>query len=164
LLSVDGTHCLISEPSTTGEFSKDPTYYSHKHNHAGLGYEIGISLFTSQVVWVNGPFPAGENDISVYKNRGLCDMIPEGHWVIADNGYRGVPTQIQTSNSLDKKSVKLLKRRAKAQHEQFNSRLKNFAVLRDCWHNEIEYHGTVFDAVCVICQYQMENGSPLFDV
>jgi hypothetical protein len=115
-------------------------------------------------VWINGPFPAGENDISIFKGRGLYEMIPDGHWAIADSGYRGVPTKIRTSSSLDKEAVRELKSRAKARHETFNGRLKNFSVLSSRWRHDIALHGIVFDAVCVICQYQLENGSPLFDV
>jgi DDE superfamily endonuclease len=163
LLTVDGVHCVVREPSTA-ELSKNPAYFSHKHHHAGVDYEIGLSVFTNQVVWVNGPFPAGENDISIFKNRGLREMIPEGSWAIADNGYRGILTKIRTSSSLDTEAVRRLKSRAKARHESFNGKLKNFAVVRDRWRHKINKHAIAFKAVCVICQYQMENGSPLWDV
>jgi hypothetical protein len=91
-------------------------------------------------------------------------MIPEGHWAVADNGYRGVPTKARTSNSLDTTDVRVLKRQAKARHESFNGRLKNFAVVRERWRSSINKHGIAFEAVCVICQYQLENGSPLYEV
>jgi DDE superfamily endonuclease len=139
-------------------------YFSHKHNHAGVDYEIGLSVFTSQLIWVNGPFPAGENDISIFKNHGLRERIPAGCWAIADNGYRGVLSKIRPSSSLDKSSVRELKSRAKARHESFNGKLKNFAVVHDRWRHAIDDHAVAFEAVCVICQYQLENGSPLWDV
>lgn len=163
LLTVDGIHCVVREPSTA-ELSKNPAYFSHKHHHAGVDYEIGLSVFTSQVIWVNGPFPAGENDISIFKNRGLSEMIPEGCWAIADNGYRGVVKKIRTSSSLDTSAVRKLKSRAKARHESFNGKLKNFDVVSRTWRHAVEKHSIAFKAVCVVCQYQMDNGSPLWDV
>jgi DDE superfamily endonuclease len=123
-----------------------------------------LSVFTNQVIWVNGPFPAGENDISIFKNRGLRKMIPDGRWAIADNGYRGILSKIRTSSSLDTEAVQKLKSRAKARHEFFNGKLKNFAVVHDKWRHAINKHAIAFKAVYVICQYQMENGSPLWDV
>ena len=50
-------------------YSKNPKYYSHKFNQAGLNYELGISIFLNQLVWMNGPFPAGEPDISVNRKK-----------------------------------------------------------------------------------------------
>jgi DDE superfamily endonuclease len=163
LLTVDGIHCVVREPSTA-ELSKNPAYFSHKHHCAGVNYEIGLSVFTNQVMWVNGPYPAGENDITMFKHRGLREMIPEGCWSIADNGYRGLLSTIRTSSSLDKHAVRVLKRRAKARHESFNGKLKNFATVRERWRHAITKHEIAFEDVCVICQYQLENGSPLYDV
>jgi DDE superfamily endonuclease len=164
-LLVDGVHCIVREPSPA-ELSKNPAYFSHKHHHAGVDYEIGLSVFKNQVVWVNGPFPAGENDISIFKNRGLREMVPEGSWAIAYNGYHGLLTnsKIRTSSSLDAEAVRRLKSGAKARHESFNGKLKNFAVVLDRWCHKINKHAIAFKAVCVICQYQMENGSPLWGV
>jgi len=51
-VSVDGTDSRISEPSP---FSA--TWYSHKFHGAGLRYEVGLSISTGQIVWVNGAFP-----------------------------------------------------------------------------------------------------------
>jgi hypothetical protein len=127
---------------------------------------LGCLSSKNQVVWVNGPFPAGENDISIFKNRGLREMVPEGSWAIAYNGYRGLLTnsKIRTSSSIDAEAVRRLKSGAKAQHERFNGKLKNFAVVLDRWCHKINKHAIAFKAVCAICQYQMENGSPLWGV
>ena len=69
VMTVDGTHCEFQEPSHP-EFSIDTGYFSHKHGQAGLAYEIGISLFDSKVVWLNGPFRAGMNDKSIFTEDG----------------------------------------------------------------------------------------------
>jgi len=53
-ITVDGTDFWVPEPKPF-----NPDYYSHKFNHAGLRYEIGICIVTGWIVWINGPFPCG---------------------------------------------------------------------------------------------------------
>jgi DDE superfamily endonuclease len=163
LISVDGTHCRIYEPQHP-EFSKNPAYYSHKFHQAALNYEIGVSLFTSDVVWVNGPFPAGQPDIKVFRERGLKEKIPPGKRITGDNGYRGEPALISTPNQHDPPELKNFKARAQARHESFNKRVKDFACLSERFRHGIEKHEAAFVAVCVVVQFQMENGSPLFEI
>ena len=145
--------------------SKNPKYYSHKFKQAGLNYEIAISIFESKLVWVNGPFKASEHDIAVFrKHGGLKDKIPAGKMGIGDKGYRGERGILSTPNSHDPVELRKFKSRAWSRHETFNGRLKNFKCLDHRFRHGIHKHQIVFEAVCVIVQYQMENGSPLFDV
>ena len=67
VMTVDGIHCWIAEP-THPEWSQDPKYYSHKYGKAGLVYELGICLKTSRLLWIRGPLPAGTNDITVFRS------------------------------------------------------------------------------------------------
>ena len=144
-------------------YSQDPKYFSHKFHQAGLSYELGVSLFTNQLVWVNDPFPAGHSNMKIYQNN-LLGLIPDGKKVIADRGYRGEPQVVSLPNNLDDPVVKKFKSRARCRQETFNARLKNFAVLANCFqHNNHEKHKAVFEAICVVCQFQLENGHPLFD-
>ena len=162
MLSVDGVHCRIQEPKHPTE-SKDSTYYSHKFRQSGLDYELGIAAFENKLVWMNGPFKAGRHDITIFRRAGLKDKIPPGHRVIADNGYKGEALVVSTPNSHDPTILRKFKSRARARHESFNGRIKNFKCLEDRFRHGIIKHQIVFEAVCVICQYQLENGSPLFD-
>ena len=36
---------------------------------AGLDYEYGIYTHKNKVAWINGPFPAGTNDKTVYRSK-----------------------------------------------------------------------------------------------
>jgi len=63
---VDGTHVLIEEVYLA-DGSIDRRYFSHRYNHPGLSYEIALSIFSDQIVWVNGPFPAGMSDLKIFK-------------------------------------------------------------------------------------------------
>ena len=163
LCTVDGVHCSIEEPKHP-VYPKNPQMYSHKSQSAGLCYEIAISLWEDQVVWINGPFEASKHDATIFREEGLMDKVPDGKLVIADRVYRKLANKVSISRSQDTEAVRRLKGRAKARQESFNSRIKNFGCLRQNFRHKTDKHKTCFEAVCVICQYQLENGSPLFTV
>ena len=145
--------------------SRDPAFFSHKSNSAGLNYELAISVFSNQLVWMSGPHPAGRSDIQVFRQEdGLKDKIPAGKKLIADNGYCGERSIISTPNSQDPQPVRKLKGRACSRHEAFNGKIKNFSALAEPFRHGINKHKIAFEAICIIVQYQLENGSPLFDV
>jgi len=162
-MSVDGTHCRIFEPKHPTK-SKNPQYYSHKFRQAGVNYEIGLSLFTNHVLWVNGPYPAGQNDMKIFREQGLMEVLPVGALITGDRGYRGLPDVISTPNPHDSEELREFKRRARARHESLNQRLKRFWCLQNCFRHGVHNHEAIFVAIGVIVQFQIENGSPLYDV
>lgn len=107
LLSVDGVHFKLNEPRR-GDKDFNPKFFSHKFGSAGYNYEVGISVFSSKVVWINGPFPAGTSDMKVFK-EGLMHMIPVGKRVIGDSGYKGLPDILAVPNSQDSAQLKTFK-------------------------------------------------------
>ena len=159
-LSVDGTHCPIQEPQPY-----DKKWFSSKLNGPGVNYEIGLKIYKSELLWVNGPFPCGElNDIKTFRLKGLKDKIPIGKRVIADKGYRGEPDLISTENKdFDERELAEFKERVTSRHESFNKRIKVFRCLTTPCRHGVDFHGMLFRACCVIICYEMENGSPLFD-
>jgi hypothetical protein len=159
---VDGAHFDVHEP-THPTMSKNPAYYSHKYNKAAVDYEIAISVYTQQVVWISGPYPAATHDITIYRND-LMAKIPPGKRVIADKGYIGEPETVSAPNSHDAPALRKFKGRARARQETFNARMKTFGCMATTFRNKLFRQKIAFEAVCVICQYQLENGSPLFDV
>ena len=125
ILSVDGIHCQIFEPRITPSTG----WFSSKYNKAGLVYEIGIAIYHNQVVWIAGPYPAGHNDIMIFKRpNGLAAKVPPGKKVVADEGYQGSDV-VALRNQFDIAEVKEFKQRVKARHETFNSRLKAFDII-----------------------------------
>ena len=159
IASVDGIHVKIQEPRQV----PSTRWYSHKSNSAGLAYEVAVDLHQSRIVSVNGPFQAGVSDIAIFK-QSLIHKIPPGKKVIADKGYRGVPNIVSTPNQFDPSPLKAWKSRARARHETLNSRLTNFQALSDVYRHAPEDHQSLFEAVCVIVQYDMENGHELFAI
>ena len=159
---------LMVHVDTTNEpihptLSKNPKYYSHKR-YSALTHELGMSVYENKLVWTNGPKPASKRGISVCRQK-LKNKIPAGKRAIGDNGCRGEPDTVSTPSSHDLPELRLFKCHARARHETFNGRIKKFKCLSERFrHNGIKKHHVCFEAVCVIVQYQMENGSPLFDV
>ena len=62
LVSVDGVHCRVFEPRT----QPSSGWYSKKSNGAGLTYKIAVAIHHNKIVWINGPFPAGQNNMKVF--------------------------------------------------------------------------------------------------
>lgn len=91
------------------------------------------------------------------------EKLPAGKRLIGDRGYTAEPDFISTSNDFDPREIAEFKDRAQARHETFNGRLKSFKCLSTKFRHGIENHKVAFEVVCVIVQYEMENGSPLFD-
>lgn len=92
--------------------------------------------------------------------------MDENERVEADNGYRfGDPEFCKTPAGVfhDEKK-KAMRNRVMARQEALNARLKNFAILKKPFRNDIEDHGEVFRAILVIVQISIEfGGEKLFD-
>ena len=160
MYSVDCTHCRIKEPRK----EPDKKLFSHKLGKPAVTYEMALHLYKNKVAWVNGPFKAGESDLTVFRwNEGLKSKIPPGKLLIADKGYIG-DNQLSTSNDFDSDELKLFKRRSGARQENFNAQIKEFRVLAECFRSSCDRHVIVFDAVCVIVKFSMENSRPLTEI
>jgi hypothetical protein len=114
---------------------------------------------------MQGPTKAGGNDLQVFLQEGLeAKLKATGKKGIGDGGYRGHPGEMSTPNSHDSKEANKFKSRALKRHEKFNGLTKIFDCLSGHFRHSVDRFKNCFEAVCVICQYQMENGSPLYDI
>jgi DDE superfamily endonuclease len=158
--TIDGIHCRIYEQRT------DPgsKWYSWKHNGPGLTYELCIDVNRQKLLWIGGPRPAGTPDISLCKETGILNKIPDGRKIIGDKGYRGVDDKISTPSGDESKNVKAFKGRARARHETFNKRIKSFGIIQLQFRSDIALHRMAFEAVCVLVQYDIETNHPLFEI
>ena len=106
IITVDGTHCWIIEPMHP-EWSQDKDVFSHKYNKAGINYELGIAISSSDLVWMNGPFNAGQSDKKVFNEKGLKEMLKSlQKKAIGDQGYNGDYEVVSTYNAHDTRGVK----------------------------------------------------------
>ena len=164
-ITVDGVHFWIKEPSHP-EWSLDLTHYSHKYNKAGLCYELGISL-TGGLVWMKGPFRAGMSNLKIFVEEGLKEKLKSVKMkAIADGGYfaQEHKNYLSTPNGHDDRSVKKFKSRALKRHEKFNGRIKVFESLSGRFRHGKKTFASCVEAICVICQYDLEQGNPLYDI
>jgi hypothetical protein len=163
-LTVDGVHCH------TYECRKLPSakWYSHKSCGPGLAYELGIAIHENRSVWMNGSFMASTHDLTIFRDEdGLKTKLkaaPKKKKVLADSAYSKESKYVSTKNSIDDEEVGNFKRRALARHETFNRRIKTYAILANTFRHDFNKHVIVFEACCVLAQYDMENGNPLFEV
>ena len=177
--SVDGVHCRTNDVRRY----PDSHWCSYKLNKPGLAYEIVLALYEDQVVSIRGPFKGGVKDLAIFNGEAqpvasdfdlyddeeeedqdepTIDKIPDGKMAFGDKGYQGAGPKVSLYNEFDSEDVKEMKRRAGARQESFNKRIKTFKVLDERFRHGFRKHKVVFEAACVLAQYDMENGRPLF--
>lgn len=161
MITVDGTHCNIEEPSPWS-----PIWFSHKSNAAAVNYELGILIHKPQIVWVRGPTPPGLfQDATVFK-QALMDRLPTGRKAIGDDGYKqeDLFDHISTENDMDPREVAEFKANALSRHEKVNGLLKNFRCFVEAFRHDHGLHECCFKACCAIINKELKNGSiSLFD-
>ena len=164
-LTVDGVACRTFEIKHPDQ-PKAKEYSCHKFGKkAGLTYELGIAAIGDQLSWIAGPFPGGCPDSKIFKESGLQQILVDNDAeAIADKGYKGLDG-ISITTRYDMDFVKEYKRRLRGRHESFNGHIKKFEILNQAFRHKkdrLQKHQTVFEAICIICQYEMENGFAIF--
>lgn len=159
LVSDDSVHFLIEprkQPSTKSSSKK----FGKK---AALTYEVAIAIRYNQVVLLNGPYPAATHDMTMFTSaNGVGPRLAPGQQAVTDRLYSG--PQVCVRNPFDSDELKGFKKRVRARHETFNGRIKVFNILDTRFRHGVSKHKAVFEACCVIVQYDMETGRPLFRV
>ena len=163
LMTIDGTDFRVPQ---TGEAKTGNWFASHKYaGKSALRYEIGVSIIGGDLVWIQGPYPAGRfNDIAIF-NKVLRHFLEEGERVEADNGYVGATDKIKCpDNPCNPAENEGMQSRARYRHETINGRFKSWGILRQTYRHDIRRHGEVFRAIAIMTQLAISNGSPLFEV
>ena len=145
-------------------------------------YEHGLSLTKPQQIWLRGPKPAATDDITFFrggkKNVNISEWdrsalywrIPDKKRAIADNGYRGEADKILTTKDEHSTEMKKWIGRVKARQETLHTRLKSFQILQCRFRHgkttekRLDLHKMVVECVCIIIQFDWENGHPPMDV
>jgi hypothetical protein len=170
--TIDCIDCKVPEPQHP-TMNVDTKYCSVKMKHAALKYELVIAVQEPKVLSISGPFKGGTHDMTVFRAQTKQKMLEmPDKMLIADGIYKpGQKAEHQNErnmfsipSSTDPPELKTFKSRARCRHESFNGRIKNFNILSECFKNALDKHVIAFTAVCVIMQYQMDNGSPIFSM
>ena len=162
-MTVDGTDFRIPQK---GAATKGNAFASHKYaGKSALRYELGVDILAGNLVWIQGPYPAGKYTDIVIFNKVLRNFLEPGERVEADEGYRGHPDKIKCpGNDANPAENRAMQGRVRARHETLNGRLKNWGILSQVYRHDIMRHGDVFRACAVLTQLTVENGEPLFEV
>ena len=156
-VSVDGTDLAIHEPQRP----IDPKWFSHKLNRAAVRYEVGVAIHTGWVVWINGPFPAGEYSDLTIARQGLIHCLGRNEYYIADGGYVDGNQWSRTPGgrrTYKDRQMAVIRSR----HETINSRLKEWVILQVIWRHPLEKHSIAFRAVANITQLNLQTDRPAF--
>ena len=171
LASVDCIDCqfqqiLINHPTDPGKKIINKALYSFKFHGPALRYEIGVSLLSSDIVWINGPFCPGDwNDLQIFRLN-LMNQLEPGERIEADDGYVGeAPTSIvcPSSCTTDDQSLAMMKR-VEGRHEAMNRHMKNWRCLKGNFDvkgtsvQKMEKHSTLFRACTIMKQMAMQMG------
>ena len=157
---------VVSSLTQQGSAMAGNAFASHKYAFkSALRYELGVSIIGGDLVWIQGPYPAGAFTDIVIFNKVLRNFLDPGERVEADKGYAGHADKIVCpANAGIPPYLRRMQGRARARHETLNGRLKNWGILKGEYRHDIKVHGTVFYTCAVITQLCVTNGEPLFEV
>jgi hypothetical protein len=159
LTSVDGTDFMIQEPQP---FNKK--WMSPKFKCAGLKYEVCMSIFSGDIVWIYGPHRGAKADISIFKKK-LQQFLGKGEMVEADKGYRGLGEVIRTPHDCEDRKEWIEKSDIRARHETINHRFKVFSILSQKFRGKDRTkHELVFRSIATIVQLDIDQGNVPFCV
>ena len=124
-----------------------------------------MDIFVGNLVWIQGPYPAGKYTDIVIFNKVLQNFLEPGERVKADEVYRGHPDKIKCpGNDANPAENRGMQGRVRAHHETLNGQLKDCGILSQVFRHHIMMHGDVFRACAVVTQLTVENCELLFEV
>jgi len=156
LVSVDGTDFKTQEP-----YPFNSKWMSHKCKGAAVKYEVAISIFSGDIVWIYGPHRGSKHDLTIFREK-LMTMLEEGEMVEADLGYTGEADWIRTKDDYSSREERREKGRVRNRHESCNRRFKCWAILKQEYRHDLAKHGHLFHAIAGLTQLAIDNGSCLF--
>jgi hypothetical protein len=146
LMSINGTDFRIPQ---TGKATTNNWFASHKYaGKSALRYKIGVSILGGDLVWIQGPYPAGQiTDIKIF-NKILRHFLEPGKRVEADNSYVGATNKIEClSNLCNPIKNKGMQSHICSHYKTINGWFKMWGILKEVYHYNIRRHGEVFWAL-----------------
>ena len=131
---------------------------------AGRNHEIVIDLWNSRCVHCSTSVRGSVHDLTLFRQE-LVNKVPPGKRLICDRGYisflNGEHLILSFPNPLDSPELAAFKSEARARHETFNKRLKDYDCLAHKFHHELlDKQQACFFAVVVLVQYAIEDTGP----
>ena len=140
--------------------------YTHKFNGLGFAYKIRIAIYKDHVLWIKGPVLTSKHDATIFQSDGgFHPDIPAEKKGIADSTYKAFNEMTVHIEGHSKEMTNFINC-IHALHKFFNARLKCFKILFETfcgsWGKK-EEHKIIFEAICILVQYDMENGHSLME-
>jgi hypothetical protein len=90
-----------------------------------LRYKLGVDILVGNLVWIQGPYPAGKyNDIKIF-NSVLHHYLEPGERMEVDNGYVGHADKIKCpDNTCNPEENLAMQACVRSWHETLNGQLK----------------------------------------
>ena len=154
-ISVDGTDFKIQEP-----FPFNKKWCSHKFNGAALKYEVAISIFSGDIVWVYGPHRGAKHDITIFKEN-LRNKLDNGEMIEGDKGYID-GNWIRSKEDYSTVKERREKGRLRNRHETVNRRFKCWSILKQEYRHDIKKHEYIFRSIANLTQMGIDAGDCLF--
>ena len=82
---------------------------------------------TGDIVWVNGPFKAGRNDVTIFQEDGLKAALAADEGIECDGIYKG-DDALKNPDVAQSREDRIQKSGVRSRHEVINSWFKKFAV------------------------------------
>ena len=89
-------------------------------------------------------------------------LLHNNEVAIADKGYRGEADCIDLPDEGSTMHQAMMSR-ARSRHETCNRRFKQFSILSNRFRHDIGWHRSVFRAVAVLTQINIDEGNPLWN-
>lgn len=147
-MSVDTTPCPLQINVSDWAYQK-PFYSEHDGMHC-LKYEIGIQIWTGQLVWVAGPYFGSASDLTIVRNSGFLNLLGARECAYADKIYVGEPSLLIPFRGRDWQLSHEqwiwndFHRRLRVRVENAIGRIKHFHCLRIPWRHKISQHVIAF--------------------
>ena len=166
MASVDGADFRIKGKKRV-DGKPDERYYSYKFKGPGLRYLVALSIRSSDIVFVAGPYSPGvSNDLTIFRECGIMDEMEQFEKVEADDGYMGeCPGYcICPGYHSAREDQARLRGRVRMRHEKINKRMKNFTCLLERFRHSATKHSACFRAVAVLTQLAIECGEEMINM
>jgi hypothetical protein len=164
----NGADCLISVDSVDFRCpNHGRSFSSHKFaKKGGLRYEVALCIQSGDIVWINGPFPAGSwNDITIFR-QSLKSYLEDNERVEADDGYIGEhPKHVKCPKGFANQQKALrMQQRVRNRQETINKRFKDWQIMVQKFCNDpLSLHADAFRCIAVVEQLSISHGEPLFE-